>query len=124
MSSDNESDESGNYQTDFDIRTRPRCIGKSLFSKTIVPVQGIFNEEIGILHVVEHNKNFMYPIVAITNQYKMEMLSNDKSDECGNCQTDFDIRTQRKRMGKSSSSKMVVPVQARRYPQRVNRHLN
>ena len=29
VSSDNESDKGGNYQTDVDIRTQPRCMGKS-----------------------------------------------------------------------------------------------
>ena len=30
VSSDNESDKGGNYQTDVDIRTQSRCMGKSL----------------------------------------------------------------------------------------------
>ena len=29
VSSDDESDKDGNYQTDVDIRTQPRCMGKS-----------------------------------------------------------------------------------------------
>ena len=32
MSLDNESDKGGNYQIDFDIRTKPRRMGKSPFS--------------------------------------------------------------------------------------------
>ena len=32
VSLDDESDEGGNYQTDFDIRTKPRRMGKSPFS--------------------------------------------------------------------------------------------
>ena len=32
VSSDDESDKGGNYQIDFDIRTKPRRMGKSPFS--------------------------------------------------------------------------------------------
>ena len=39
----------------------------------------------------------------------MEVSSDNESDECGNYQTDVDIRTMPRRMGKSH-------VQARRYP--------
>ncbi|KAK9987601.1 hypothetical protein SO802_027840 [Lithocarpus litseifolius] len=46
---------------------------------------------------------------------EMEVSSDNETDEGGNYQTDFDIRTQPRRMGKS-------PVQARRYLERVNRH--
>ena len=45
----------------------------------------------------------------------MEVSSDNQSDEGGNYQTEVDIRMQLRRMGKS-------PVQARRYPQRVNKH--
>ena len=45
----------------------------------------------------------------------MEVSSDNESDEGGNYQIDVDIRTMPRRMEKS-------PVQARRYPQRINRH--
>ena len=44
----------------------------------------------------------------------MEVSSDNESDEGGNYQTEIDIRTLSRRMEKS-------PVQARRYPQQVNR---
>ena len=44
----------------------------------------------------------------------MEVSLDNESDEMGNCQTEVDIRTQSRRMGKS-------PVQARSYPQRENK---
>ena len=46
----------------------------------------------------------------------IEVSLDDESDECGNYQINFHIRTQPRRMGKSPSSKTVVHVQARRYP--------
>ena len=45
----------------------------------------------------------------------MEVSSDNESDEGGNYQTKIDIRTQPRCMGRN-------PVQAQRYPQRVNRH--
>ena len=45
---------------------------------------------------------------------EMEVSSKNESDEGGNYQIEVDIRTQPRHMGKSL-------VQARRYPQRVNR---
>uniref|UniRef100_A0A7N2LRF3 Aminotransferase-like plant mobile domain-containing protein n=1 Tax=Quercus lobata TaxID=97700 RepID=A0A7N2LRF3_QUELO len=46
---------------------------------------------------------------------EMEVSSDNEDDDYGNYQTEVDIRTQPRRMGRS-------PVQARRYPQRENRH--
>ena len=45
----------------------------------------------------------------------MEVSLDNESNEGGNYQTKVDIRTQPRCMGRN-------PVQARRYPQRVNRH--
>ena len=46
----------------------------------------------------------------------IEVSLDDESDECGNYQINFHIRTQPRRMRKSPSSKTVVHVQARRCP--------
>ena len=48
------------------------------------------------------------------NSQDMEVSLDNESEEGGNYQTEVDIRTQPRRMGKSI-------VQARRYPKRVNR---
>ena len=45
----------------------------------------------------------------------MEVSSDNEDDDYGNYQTEVDIRTQPRRMGR-------ILVQARRYPQRENRH--
>ena len=53
----------------------------------------------------------------------MEVSSDDESDKSGNYQIDFDIITKPRCVGRSPFSKTVVLVQARRYPQRVTKHL-
>ena len=58
----------------------------------------------------------------VENAEDMEVSLDDESDEGGNYQADFEIKMQPRRMGKSPSSKMIVPMQAQRYPQQVNRH--
>ena len=52
VSSDNENDEGGNYQTEVDIRPQSRRMGRS-------PVQARMNPQQVNRHppVVEHNKN-------------------------------------------------------------------
>ena len=49
------------------------------------------------------------------NSQDMEVSLDNESEEGGNYQTEVDIRTQSRCMGRSL-------VQARRYPQRVNKH--
>ena len=44
---------------------------RGTWGKVLCKHEGTHNKKIGKLHIVEHKKNFMYPIVAITNQCKM-----------------------------------------------------